>query len=528
VLRTAESASAVTRAGSFSPAPGSYPGNGKLGNGHAAVGWLGDPTLPVAHAGPSSPRLLPTGISLADISPAGDAQRPVFVLTMARSGSTLLRFILDSHPDLACPAETNIGPTCFGLARLWDLLEPSPESATREYAPDEVPADLPPDAAASIRGVVDEVYGRYLARHGKRRWCDKSLDSAKTADLLANLYPAAQFICLYRHCMDVVVSALDAAPWGLNGYGFGPYVMATPGNTVLAAARGWLDHTTTIIAFQDKHPSRCHGIRYEDLVTRPEEIAGDLFAFLGVAAAPGITQTCLAQQRDPRGPGDHKIWFTSRISADSLGQGTKIPTQLLPPEFLANLNQTLEQLAYRQVDNDWRAASGPIDPRADATPLVIPHREPQGFDAEFETAATEIADRLARIPAQRARYLADRWPEAAQRTLCLAVEPATGPSAGRRWVVSYLNGDLDVRQGGEPPAGAITLAATASTWLALFGGTANTAAELRANRLRYLDSATDSRRPSNQPAAVHLLAHLLGLAASSDASTIKVPTPTER
>jgi hypothetical protein len=40
----------------------------------------------------------------------GDARRPIFVLTVARSGSTLLRFILDSHPDLACPPETNIGP----------------------------------------------------------------------------------------------------------------------------------------------------------------------------------------------------------------------------------------------------------------------------------------------------------------------------------------------------------------------------------------------------------------------------------
>jgi hypothetical protein len=31
---------------------------------------------------------------------------PVFVLCMARSGSTLLRFLLDAHPELACPPET--------------------------------------------------------------------------------------------------------------------------------------------------------------------------------------------------------------------------------------------------------------------------------------------------------------------------------------------------------------------------------------------------------------------------------------
>jgi hypothetical protein len=40
---------------------------------------------------------------------------PVFVLCMGRSGSTLLRLILDTHPDLACPPETNIPALCSTL-----------------------------------------------------------------------------------------------------------------------------------------------------------------------------------------------------------------------------------------------------------------------------------------------------------------------------------------------------------------------------------------------------------------------------
>jgi protein-tyrosine sulfotransferase len=510
---------------------GGKPGNGN-GNGHAAPGRLrapgpGDLAPPATDPGLGPAYVLPTGDASHQITLPSDAQRPVFVLTVARSGSTLLRFILDSHPDLACPAETNIGPTCFGLARLWDLLEPSPESVAKGFAPNEVPAHLPPDAAASIRGVVDEVYGRYLARHGKRRWCDKSLDSAKTADLLAHLYPAAQFVCLYRHCMDVVVSAIDAAPWGLNGYGFDGYVMATPGNMVLAAARAWLDQTKTIIEFQDKHPDRCHGIRYEDLVTRPEEITGDLFTFLGVTAAPGITETCLAQPRDTRGPGDHKIWFTSRISTGSLGQGTKVPTHALPPEFLKTLNETLDQLAYRQIDEAWLAETGQVDPRADVTPVTTGDHL-QGHDTEFDTAVAEIASRLAGIPRQRAIDLAERWPEAARRTLCVAVEPSVaGAGARRRWTLSYQDGDLAIRQDEEPPVDAVTFAAAASTWLALFGGTANVAAEQRANRLRLLDPTASTDGPGSRPGAIHLLAHLIGLAASGDASFVKVPNRTE-
>jgi hypothetical protein len=48
---------------------------------------------------------------------------PVFVLCNGRSGSTLLRFPLDAHPDLACPPETNLPALCAQLATVWSLIE---------------------------------------------------------------------------------------------------------------------------------------------------------------------------------------------------------------------------------------------------------------------------------------------------------------------------------------------------------------------------------------------------------------------
>jgi len=41
-------------------------------------------------------------------SSGGPAQSPVFILTAARSGSTLMRLILDTHPELASPPETGV------------------------------------------------------------------------------------------------------------------------------------------------------------------------------------------------------------------------------------------------------------------------------------------------------------------------------------------------------------------------------------------------------------------------------------
>ena len=62
------------------------------------------------------------------VVPAGVAD-PVFVLCMGRSGSTLLRFLLDAHPELACPPETSMPALCGQLAVVWSLIEGAPLAA---------------------------------------------------------------------------------------------------------------------------------------------------------------------------------------------------------------------------------------------------------------------------------------------------------------------------------------------------------------------------------------------------------------
>jgi protein-tyrosine sulfotransferase len=495
------------------------------------VTWLDD----LAEGGggglsPGSLGLLAAGGGAGGVP--GNHRQPVFVLSVARSGSTLLRFILDSHPELACPAETNVGSVCYALARLWDLLDPSPESARDGWRPDGVPAAVPAAAAASIRAAVDQVYGRYLARHGKRRWCDKSLDSPRMAGLLAQLYPGAQFICLYRHAMDVVVSAIEASPWGLSGYGFESYVTATPGNPVLAVASCWLEQTTAIIEFQERHPDRCHGVRYEDLVTSPEPIADALFTFLGLDPVPGITAACLQDDHDARGPADHKIWFTSQVSTASLGQGMKVPVRRLPPALVDKLNQTLDQLGYRQIDDQWAATPGPADPRADTTP---PDTGPAADDAVVEAVAAQITARLACLPEDRLAGLTRRWPVTAASTLIIAVHPDSGTGPARDWTITREGPALTITPGqpqtetpGQPQApgpaetqtagqAAITVLAPAATWQALLDGQANLAAATRAGRVRLLGLPAHANPSADLHAAMHQTAQLLGLTAASQA-----------
>jgi protein-tyrosine sulfotransferase len=443
------------------------------------------------------------------LAPAGQA--PVIVLTMARSGSTLLRFILDSHPELACPPETCLGSACFMLARMWDLLDPSPQSAEEGFLPGRFPAGLTDTAIASIRAAVDDVYGRYLVSHGKRRWCDKSLDNIGLAELLATIYPDAQFICLYRHCFDVIASVLEACPWGLSGYGLEQYASGSSTNSVAPVAVAWLDRTADIIKFQEQHPDRCHGIRYEDLVTTPEEVAASLFDFLEVQRVPGITSDCFAAEHEMRGPGDHKIWFTGRISRDSIGQGVRVPSGRLPSELLGQVNEVLDQLEYRQVDDKWRSAIGPLDPRV-GHELDTGQQDAAGPAAEAAEAAAVLSARLAAAAAAPGA-LAASWPESASRQIALVIGPVQGSGPALGWTISYDDSGLAVRVGAAPDQAGAAIEATGVTWLSILNGRANMAGELRAGRLRVTIPADRPRRepPGGVLPEAHLLAYLLGL-----------------
>jgi hypothetical protein len=473
----------------------------------------------------------PAGMSL--VSPPDEAtgpdvcRSPVFVLTASRSGSTLLRFILDSHPDLACPPETGITAACVQLARTWDILENAGASA---FTPVTQRTSPSADTLAAVRDAVDRAYGRYLRDRGKRRWCDKSLDTHLHAELMSMLYPEAKFICLYRHVMDVVASGVETCPWGLSRFGFDAYVTQFPGNSVAAIASYWLDTAEKTMSFADEHPDSCYRVRYEDLATAPEETIAGVLSFLGAEQVPGITRACFAAAHEGNGPGDEKIWFTSEVSDGSIGRGVRVPTGGLPPPLRQRLNDTLAKLEYRLVDDEWNAAVGRVDPRADAGPGGHPARDhaARGERARQEVAAAVgvIGERIGSRPQDKLGEIAVTWPALAGQTVALVVQGAAGEHEELRWSFPASPGgqpaltangdggggngaDSDRKNagnsGGLPVA---TVIAGADTWQSLLDGEAHVIAEMTAGRLRCVNRRDTHRIRSEE---IHAVAALLGL-----------------
>lgn len=371
----------------------------------------------------------------------------------------------------------------------------------------------PPEALAASREIVDRLFARYLARRGKPRWCDKSLDSFVHAELLLQIYPEAKFLCLYRHCMDVIASGVEACPWGLSRFGFDSFVAQNPGNNVAAIGSYWLSCAQGIMPFEEKHPGSCHRVRYEDMVTSPEEFTADILKFLGCEQMPGITQACFNTAHEGNGPGDEKLWFTTKVTSDSMGRGVSVPAAALPSPLRSRINEVLAKLDYRIVDTEWNAAVGPFDPRADTgaeSEASNDHQVREG--GKVKAAMRAIKDRLGSWPEVELSEVTTGWPTLAGQSIEIIAQHDT-EHARLRWAFpARPDGSpakpadhSDQADDREPVA---VFIADPDTWHSLLEGATNVVTELGAGRLRCVNRRDGHRIRSDE---LHALAVLLGI-----------------
>jgi hypothetical protein len=439
----------------------------------------------------------------------GTGTDPVFVFSTARSGSTLTRFLLDAHPDLACPPETGLPEVCARLAKMLSLLAGGQTQDETMRVPDQV--------IAGTRHLAGQLIEPYLAQRGKRRYCEKTMEAAKHADLLLRVFPGAKFVCLYRHPMDVIASALEACPWGLKGLGpeFDSYSAGEPGNSIQALARYWADSTARTLAVEDKFRERCHRVRYEDLVTDPETTASRIFEFIGVPAAPGISSSCFTPDRQRFGPADYKIWNTSKISADSVGRGWAIPAYQIDSMVTARLNELADRLGYVRIERNWGAGPTLSDLRVPADGQV-PGRQAAGpaETSQMPRALLRLGDLLQAGLFRVSDRFVRQWEPASAESFEVIATALESHGASLRWRVDLAARTVALTSMGpvdQSPNGGVTWQITGSTevWDRVLGGKMNFGVMLRQRELRYCDTGEIKTVGQRRLA---MFADLLGLA----------------
>jgi len=237
--------------------------------------------------------------------------RPVFVLAMPRSGSTLLMDLLDAHPSLwSWYAEATEG---WMAARPADHDPRLADTWPRSYATDEMRRRL--ERILFREGVRSRELERQVPRgvhgrlaHRKVRYFDKTPTNCVRTAVLAELWPDARFVFLHRDGPANVASLVEAwdSPLGIRD----PYL--PDGRRVewrMLQPEGWMDHVDGSVAekcaFQwvagntaildglaGVDPSRVMEVRYQDLVDAPEATARALCDFAEIGWHPAVESFC--------------------------------------------------------------------------------------------------------------------------------------------------------------------------------------------------------------------------------------------
>lgn len=403
---------------------------------------------------------------------------PIFILCAARSGSTLLRTLLDAHPEIACPPELN-------LCNIFDAIR---LAAMAVAAGDDDGGKAVEHANVLSRQIAESILSCYPKRAGKRRWCDKSLASIERPELIAEVFSDAQFICLFRDCADTVASIREASEWGYGNFGVEPYARTYAHNMVMAFCMYWADRASALREFEDQHADRCYRVRYEDLVARPEEMLGGLFDFLGVARAEReICARGTLLGADSPMPGDFKIRYTRGILPDSVGRGWQVPVEMLDPDLVERIDRLAAELGYQPLLSDLAAIDGP--PGNGRRP-----------DAAVEEVSSLLSGRAAERLASGA-HLHVNNPVDSRLRLILA-------DGAEPWVIDF--GRARVEKGGSD--GGWTVLTDARTLLEIIHGQSNPAVALRRSRLRLATEGTE--RPENFLRHLDALVAVLGDEAS--------------
>lgn len=193
----------------------------------------------------------------------------IFMISLPRSGSTMLQKILGGHSEIYTRSEP------------WLMLHPlhalkSKHVQTRynaslaEAGVRDFISGLPEDGEGfyyqRLRECYLSMYEPYLQSSGKNRFLDKTPRYYEVFDELQLTFPNAKFIILYRNPLAVLASMLDT--WIKGNY------------ERLKDYRSDLEQGVEFLQRDFSGYSNTHLIRYEELLAEPEGKLEELFRFL--------------------------------------------------------------------------------------------------------------------------------------------------------------------------------------------------------------------------------------------------------
>ena len=299
-------------------------------------------------------------------------RHPIFVVGTGRSGTTLLRMMLNAHPRIHLTHEASfylLGGLPRGASpQDWlDRYLKTAAFAWLRLAPKDVRRAVG-SRPTSVASIIREMMILQARRHGKERYGDKTpLHAAKLRQICED-FPNARVVNVLRDPRGGIAS-LSRMPWAASSIGL---------NLAFYAA-GW----RAVRPFRH----RLYEVRLEDLIERPEETLRGVLDFLGEEFSPEILRHHEAAPVDDLPPFP---WFDGAKRPIAKRDGPPAWQRDLPSPWTRS-----SQLA---------AAPWTWDPKASPTPPMT--CTPAGCGSPWWWAAGRSGRRRG------------SWPRASARAIC--------------------------------------------------------------------------------------------------------------
>ncbi|MFT4584648.1 MAG: tetratricopeptide (TPR) repeat protein [Gammaproteobacteria bacterium] len=208
-----------------------------------------------------------------EVSPDLPGANLTFLLSLPRSGSTLLQRMIANHPDMHSVPEPWIMLPLAGVlgGRLFsDNYElPLAQQAITGFVNNF--DDGEKVLHRTIRQVADDLYRRIMHGSGKSRFLDKTPRYFRIVETLATLYPRARFIILTRHPGAILSSMLKT--WCDDD-------LDMMRNNVIY--RDLIEGPAMLVRAKEQLGSRAINISYEQLIGDTETTMRSICSHLGL------------------------------------------------------------------------------------------------------------------------------------------------------------------------------------------------------------------------------------------------------
>uniref|UniRef100_G3PJP9 Protein-tyrosine sulfotransferase n=1 Tax=Gasterosteus aculeatus aculeatus TaxID=481459 RepID=G3PJP9_GASAC len=219
--------------------------------------------LPLSALGGSMRTTLRTGQNLSMPFVYNKDMPLIFIGGVPRSGTTLMRAMLDAHPEVRCGEETRVIPRILAMKQMWS------RSGREKMRLDEA-------------GVTDEVLDaamqafllEIIVKHGEPAnfLCNKDPFALKSLSYLAKIFPRAKFVLMIRDGRASVHSMISRKVT-IAGFDLGSY---------RDCLTKWNRAIETMYTQCLEAADKCLPMHYEELVLHPEKWMKTLLKFLDV------------------------------------------------------------------------------------------------------------------------------------------------------------------------------------------------------------------------------------------------------